>query len=55
MALSRASIKHYFKFLPRRTAETLVAALSMSTIAESEHARSETFDSPSPFIEPALI
>lgn len=45
-ALSRASIQQLLQFLPRRTAETLVAALSMSTIAESEHARSEAFDSP---------
>ena len=45
-ALSRASIQQLLQFLPRRKAETLVAALSMSTIAESEHARSEAFDSP---------
>jgi DNA repair protein RadC len=45
-ALSRASIQQLIQFLPRRKAETLVAALSMSTIAESEHARSEAFDSP---------
>jgi DNA repair protein RadC len=44
--LSRASIQQLIQFLPRRRAETLVAALSMSTIAESEHARSEAFDSP---------
>ena len=45
-ALSRASIQQLIQFLPRRKAETSVAALSMSTIAESEHARSEAFDSP---------
>jgi DNA repair protein RadC len=45
-ALSRASIQQLLQFLPRRKAETLIAALSMSTIAESEHARSEAFDSP---------
>ena len=45
-ALSRASIQQLLQFLPRRKAETLVAALSMSTIAESEHASSEAFDSP---------
>jgi DNA repair protein RadC len=45
-ALSRASIQQLVQFLPRRKAEMLVAALSMSTIAESEHARSEAFDSP---------
>jgi DNA repair protein RadC len=45
-ALSRASIQQLLQFLPRSKAETLVAALSMSTIVESEHARSEAFDSP---------
>jgi DNA repair protein RadC len=45
-ALSRASIHQLLQFLPRRKAETLVAALSMSAIAESEHALSEAFDSP---------
>jgi DNA repair protein RadC len=45
-ALSRASLQQLLEFLPRRKAETLVAALSMSTIAESEHARSGVFDSP---------
>jgi DNA repair protein RadC len=45
-ALSRASIQQLLQFVPRRKAETLVAALSMSRIAESEHARSEAFDSP---------
>jgi DNA repair protein RadC len=45
-ALSRASIQQLLEFVPRRKAETLVAALSMSTIAESEQARSEAFDSP---------
>ena len=45
-ALSRASLQQLLEFLPRRKAETLAAALSMSTIAESEHARSGVFDSP---------
>jgi DNA repair protein RadC len=45
-ALCRASLQQLLEFLPRRKAETLVAALSMSTIAESEHARSGVFDSP---------
>jgi DNA repair protein RadC len=45
-ALSRASIQQLLQFLSRRKAETLVAALWMSTIAESEHARSGVFDSP---------
>ena len=34
-ALSRASIQQLIQFLPRRKAEALVAALSMSRIAES--------------------
>jgi DNA repair protein RadC len=45
-ALSRASLQQLLQFLPRRKAETLVAALSMSAIAESEHALSGVFDSP---------
>jgi DNA repair protein RadC len=45
-ALSRASLQQLLQFLPRRKAETLMAALSMSSIAESEHARSVVFDSP---------
>ena len=45
-ASSRASIQQLLQFLPRRKAATLVAALSMSTFAESEHARSGFFDSP---------
>jgi DNA repair protein RadC len=39
-ALSRASFQELCQFLPQRKAETLVAALSMSAIAETEHARS---------------
>ena len=45
-ALSRASLHQLIQFVPRRKAEMLMAALSMSTIGESEHARSEAFDSP---------
>ena len=45
-ALSRASFQQLHQFLPRRKAEALMAALSMSTIAESEHARSDVFSSP---------
>jgi DNA repair protein RadC len=45
-ALCRASLQQLLQFLPRRKAETLIAALSMSAIAESEHARSGVFDSP---------
>lgn len=45
-ALSRTSLQQLLQFLPRRKAETLVAALSMFAIAESEHARAEVVDSP---------
>jgi DNA repair protein RadC len=37
-ALSRASFKELRQFLPRRQAEAVMAALSMGTIAETEHA-----------------
>jgi DNA repair protein RadC len=40
-ALARASFQELRQFLPRRKAEAVVAALSMSVIAETEHARSE--------------
>jgi hypothetical protein len=43
-ALSRASFQELRQFLPRRQAESVVAALSMSVIAETEHARSEQLD-----------
>jgi len=39
-ALSRASFKELRQFLPRRKAEAVMAALSMGTIAETEHALS---------------
>jgi DNA repair protein RadC len=45
-ALSRASFQELRQFLPQRKAETLVAALSMSAIAETEHARSGRLDNP---------
>src|SRR5271165_5039035 len=45
-ALSRASFQELRQFLPRRKAEAVVAALSMSGIAETEHARSEQLDNP---------
>jgi DNA repair protein RadC len=45
-ALSRASLQQIRQFLPRRKAEAVVAAFSVSMIAESEHARSEAFDNP---------
>ena len=45
-ALSRASFQELRQFLPRRKAEAVVAALSMSAIAETEHARSEQLDNP---------
>jgi hypothetical protein len=44
-ALARASFQEW-QFLPRRKAEAVVAALSMSAIAETEHARSEQLDNP---------
>lgn len=34
------------QFLPQRKAEAVVAALSMSAIAETEHARSSLLDNP---------
>ena len=40
-ALARASFEELRQFLQRRKAESVVAALSMSVIAETEHARSE--------------
>jgi hypothetical protein len=44
--LARASFQELRQFLPRRHAESVVAALSMSVIAETEHARSEQLDKP---------
>ena len=40
-ALARASFQELRQFLPRRQAESVVAALSMCVIAETEHARAE--------------
>ena len=45
-ALARASYRELRQFLPRRKAEAVIAALSMSAIAETEHARSEQLDNP---------
>jgi DNA repair protein RadC len=45
-ALSRASFQELRQFLPRPKAEAVIAALSMSAIAETEHARSEQLDNP---------
>ena len=45
-ALARASFRELRQFLPRRKAEAVVAALSMSAMAEIEHARSEQLDNP---------
>jgi DNA repair protein RadC len=45
-ALARASFRELRQFLPRRKAGAVVAALSMSVIAETEHARSEQLDNP---------
>jgi hypothetical protein len=39
--LARASFPELRQFLPRRSAEAVIAALSMSAIAEIEHARGE--------------
>jgi DNA repair protein RadC len=44
--LARASFQELRQFLPRRKAEAVVAALSMSAIVETEHARSEQLDNP---------
>src|SRR5271157_232818 len=45
-ALTRASFQELRQFLPRRKAEAVVVALSMSAIAETEHARSDQLDNP---------
>ena len=45
-ALSRASFQELRQFLPRPKAEAVIAALSMSAIAETEHARSKQLDNP---------
>jgi DNA repair protein RadC len=45
-ALSRASFQDLRQFLPKRKAEALMAALAVSAIAESEHARSDVLDHP---------
>jgi DNA repair protein RadC len=44
--LLRASFQELRQFLPQRRVEAVMAALSMCTIAESEHARSNVFDNP---------
>jgi hypothetical protein len=45
-SLARASFQEPRHFLPRRSAEAVVAALSMFAIAEAEHVRSEQLDNP---------
>jgi DNA repair protein RadC len=45
-ALSHPSLLQIRQFLPHRKAEAVVAAFSVSGIAESKHARSEVFDNP---------
>lgn len=45
-ALSRASFLELRQFLPQQKAEAVIAALSMSVIAESEHALSDQLDNP---------
>jgi DNA repair protein RadC len=53
-ALSRASFLELRQFLPQQKAEAVVVALSVSAIAESEHALSDQLDNPeSIFIMPA--
>jgi hypothetical protein len=44
--LARASFQELQQFLPRPKVEAVVAALSMSAITETEHARSEQLDNP---------
>jgi DNA repair protein RadC len=44
--LTRASLQELRQFLPRRQAESVVAALSRSVMAETEHTRSEQLDNP---------
>ncbi len=45
-ALSRASLQQLRQFLPQCKAEAVMAAFSVSLIAESEHACSEMLDNP---------
>jgi DNA repair protein RadC len=45
-ALSRASFQALRQFLPQRRAEAVMAALSVSVIAETEHARLSLVDHP---------
>jgi DNA repair protein RadC len=44
--LSRASFLELRQFLPQQKAEAVIAALSMSAIAETEHALSDQLDNP---------
>ena len=44
--MARASFQELRQFLPRRKAEAVVVALSMSAIAETEHALSDQLDNP---------
>ena len=45
-ALSRASFVELRQFLPRTKAEAVVAALSLSAIAEAEHAIADRLENP---------
>jgi DNA repair protein RadC len=45
-AMARASFQELRQFLPRRQAESVVAALSMSVVAETEHTCAEQLDNP---------
>jgi DNA repair protein RadC len=45
-ALSRASFKELRQFLPKRKAEALMAGLTLSNVADVEHALSAPLNSP---------
>jgi DNA repair protein RadC len=45
-ALSHASFRELRQFLPRRQAETVMAALSVANVAEAEHALSARLNNP---------
>jgi len=53
--LARASFQELRQFLPRRQAESVVAALSMSVIAETKHAVLSSSTTQKQSIEPAQI
>ena len=49
-ALSRASFKELRQFLPKGKAEMVMAALSMSNVADAEHALSAPLNNPEAII-----